>query len=390
MFASPDRDRVIYRIMAPSGELLAGYPDVAVPPQLPTDFQPVYFDSTFRTEIIRAVAIAQPVVSATAGGNAIVVAAETLRQRDRLARQLWFPALRDQLLVVVIAALLLLLGLRRGLAPLLRIRATIMARDPTSLQGLPVSEVQSELRPLIEAFNQALARVENYISAQRRFVSNASHQLRTPLAILKVQAAAGRRDSSTPAKDEALGAIDSGLDRLTRLVNQLLTLARAEAGGVAVSKEPLDFVATARDATARLAPLALEGGVELAFHADPEEMPLHGHAALLQEMIANLVENAILYSPRGGSVVVSLKQTDDGIRLDVKDNGRGIPADERSRVFERFYRTGGSHAEGTGLGLSLVREIVAAHRGRIMLSDRAPLPGLAVLVDLPTAGADVG
>jgi two-component system sensor histidine kinase TctE len=246
-----------------------------------------------------------------------------------------------------------------------------------------LAEVQSELRPLIEAFNQALARVENYILSQRRFVSNAAHQLRTPLAVLKIQAAAGRRDRSIAAKDEALGAIDSGLDRLTRLVNQLLTLARAEAHGVALRKELLDFVATARDATARLAPLALETGIELAFYADYQQIPLLGHAALLQEMIANLVENAVLYSPSDGSVAVRLKRTGDLIRLIVEDNGPGIPVEECTRVFERFYRCSGSHVDGTGLGLSLVREIVAAHGGRIVLGDRAPLPGLAVEISLP-------
>jgi two-component system sensor histidine kinase TctE len=382
MFASPDRDRVIYRITSPTGELLAGYPDVAVPPQPLVDFQPVYFDAMFRTEAIRAVAIAQPVVSATLGGNAIVIIAETLRQRDRLATQLWVPVLRDQLLIVAIAAVLLLLGLRRGLAPLLRIRTAIVMRDQTSLEELPLAEVQSELRPLIEAFNQALARVANYITSQRRFVSNASHQLRTPLAILKVQAAAGKRDRSIAAKDEALDAIDSGLDRMTRLVNQLLTLARAEAHGVALRKELLDFVATARNASARLAPLALEAGIELAFYAEGE-MPILGHAGLLQEMIANLVENAILYSPKGGSVSVSLKRTDALIRLIVEDNGPGIPPEEHARVFERFYRSPGTHVEGTGLGLSLVREIVAAHGGRIVLGDRAPLSGLAFEITLP-------
>jgi two-component system sensor histidine kinase TctE len=201
MFASPERDRVIYRIMAPSGELIAGFPDVAIPPHPPRDLQPVFFEARFRVEDIRVVAIAQPVVSRTAGGNALVVVGTTLHSRDQLVRELWTRSLRDQTLLVGIAALLALLGLQRGLAPLLSLSKELAQRDPRSLHRLEHTNVQSELKPLIDALNHAFERVQAYIALQRRFIANASHQLRTPLAILKTQSTVGLRETGSAAKD---------------------------------------------------------------------------------------------------------------------------------------------------------------------------------------------
>ncbi len=387
MFASPDRDRVIYRVTAPSGELLAGYPDVAVPPAVPTPAQPVYFEARFRTEAIRAVAIAQPVISRTSGGNAIVVVAQTLKGRDRLAADRWFKALRDQVVLVGLAALLAVFGLKRGLAPLAELGSDLAKRDPGSLRPLSVANVQTELRPLVDALNQAFDRIENYIALQRRFVANASHQMRTPLALLKTQATVGRRETDPRAKDDAIAAIDLGIDSLSRLVNQLLTLARAEPGGAALRKETVDFVGTVHAALERLGTVAFARGIDLTFDTEPAKLPLHGHASLLQELVVNLVDNALKNTPAGGTVAVQLAWRDDMIFLSIEDTGPGIAESERGQVFERFYRVPGSASEGTGLGLAIVREILAAHGGRISLSARAGGPGLRVEVAFPGLGA---
>ena len=374
---------MIYRVTAPSGELIAGYPDVAVPPSLPTEAQAVYFDARFRTEDIRAVAIAQPVVSRTAGGTAIVVVAETLKGRDRLVADRWFKSLRDQVVLVGLAALLAVFGLKRGLAPLAELGGDLAKRDPGSLRPLAIANVQTELRPLVDALNQAFNRIETYIALQKRFVANASHQMRTPLALLKTQATVGRRETDPCAKDEAIAAIDQGVDSLSRLVNQLLTLARAEPGGAAMRKETLDFVGTVRTALERLGTVALERGIDLTFDTGAARLPLHGHASLLQELVVNLVENALKNTPAGGSVAVQLAGRDELILLSVEDTGPGIAESERSQVFERFYRVPGSTSEGTGLGLAIVREILAAHGGRITLSEREGGPGLRVDVIFP-------
>lgn len=387
MFASPDRDRVIYRVTSPAGELIAGFPDVAIPPQPPRDLQPAFFADVFRTEEIRAVAIAQPVVSKTAGGNALVVVATTLRGRDRLVAGLWYASLRDQALLVCIAAILALLGLQRGLAPLLALRKELRDREPGSLQAIEPGRLQSELRPLIEALNHAFDRVHTYIALQRRFVANASHQMRTPLAVLKTQSTFGLREAEAGPKDESLRAIDRGLDAVSRLVNQLLTLARAEPGGDALRKESVDFGALTRAALEGLSPLAFERDIDLVFDDGGAAVMVSGHATLLREMVTNLVDNALRYTPRGGMISVALAKEDSGPLLVVEDNGPGIPDDEMDKVFERFYRLPGSPADGTGLGLPIVREIVAAHGGTIVLSTRRKGTGLLVEVRLDGATA---
>ena len=383
MFASPDRDRVIYRVTAPSGELIAGYPDVAVPPSEPSDGQPVYFDARFRTDDIRAVAVAQHVVSRTAGGNAVIVVGETLKGRDRLVAELWFKTLRDQVGLVGLAALLAAFGLKRGLSPLSELGGDLARRDPGSLRPLQTANVQTELRPLVDALNQAFDRIETYTALQRRFVANASHQMRTPLALLKTQATVGQRETEPRAKDDAIAAIDQGIDALSRLVNQLLTLARAEPGGVALRKETVDFVGTVRIALERLGTVAFERGIDLTFDTDAPGLPLHGHELLLRELVVNLVDNALKNTPAGGDIAVHLAGRDDAIILTIEDTGPGIAESERSQVFERFYRVPGSASEGTGLGLAIVREILAAHGGQIALLNRKQGPGLRVEVTIP-------
>lgn len=385
MFASPDRDKVIYRVLSPAGELIAGFPDVVAPPSQPRGLEPAYYEGTFRTEAMRAVALAQPVISKRAGGDALVIVATTLHGRDRLVDEIWQTALRDQLLLVGIAALLALLGLRRGLAPLLRLRDALRDRDPESLKALDRNGVQSELRPVIDALNHALERVQAYIALQRRFVADASHQLRTPLATLKTQIAMARRDDDPRSRDEALAAIDGGVDGMSRLVNQLLTLARAEPGGAALRKDVVDFNGLTRAALESLAGIAFDRAIDLSFEAAAAALPIRGHVTLLRELVLNLVENALRHIPPGGAVVVTLEQAEAGLLLVVEDNGPGIPEADRELVFQRFHRLAPATVEGTGLGLAIVREIVAAHDGTIALMETQPPPGLRVEVRLPAA-----
>lgn len=382
MFASDERDRVAYRVDAPTGTLIAGFPDVAQPPALPAEFEPLGFEAEFRTEPIRAMALAQPIVSQEATGRALVVVGVTLRGRDHLMRSLWLKAVRDQLLLVASAAGLALFGLARGLSPLLRLRAQVLSRDAVSLAPFPLDQVQAELRPLLHALNHALGRVESYVALQRRFIANAAHQLRTPLAVLRTQAAVGLRDPAPRGKDEALGAIDLSITAMARLVQQLLTLARAEPGGDALRKEDVDLVFLTRTALERAAPLAIDRRIDLSFQSYDAPIPIRGHPTLLHELVANLVDNALAYTPAGGSVMVSLGASSGVAVLLVEDTGPGIAEAERERVFERFYRVPGAPPGGTGLGLAIVREIVAAHGGILHLSGRVPPPGLKVRVEL--------
>lgn len=384
MFASEDRDRVIYRVNGPHGELLTGYPDAPDPPQRPTGFRPIYYQGTYHDEPVRAVALAQFVVSDGAnGGEAVVTLSQTLRSRDRFERELWLRALRDQILLMAVAVVLALFGLQFGLQPLLRLRDAVRRRAPDSLEPLDSSDVQQELKPLVTALNEALAQVRRQVAAQRRFVANAAHQLRTPLTSLKAQIGVGLRAADADAPREALAGMSSTVEGMKRLSNQLLSLARAEQGSALLHRETLDFVVICRNAVESLALTAVERSIDLAFEAPSPPLNVHGHAMLLREMILNLVENALRYTPEGGTVTVTLSGREGIVVLRVEDDGPGIPEIERTKVFEAFYRRLDSGVEGSGLGLAVVREIVASHEGSVELQDRAAGPGLAAVVSLP-------
>jgi two-component system sensor histidine kinase TctE len=349
--------------------------------------EPLYFDAEFRGRRVRAVAIAQPIIASQNGGNALVAVGQTLQSHDQLVTSLWLKALRDQVLLVVAAGVLALFGLRRGLAPLIALRKEVVERAPEALLPFGTATVQNELRPLVDVLNEAFARIQRQIATQRRFVANAAHQLRTPLALLKTQATVGLRETGASAKDEALSAIDTTADAMSRLSNQLLSLARAEQGSASLRKENVDFDAITREAIESLSGLAVARGIDLGFEGQSEPPAVFGHATLLRELVVNLVDNALRYAPSGGVVTVTLRGGADGVVLRVEDNGPGIPPDERERVFERFYRCLAGGAEGTGLGLAIVREIVLSHDGTISLADCVPPSGLLVSVRLPPAGS---
>lgn len=383
MFASDQPDRVVYRVTTPRGQVIAGYPDVIAPPGQPVDLNPVYFETTFRDQPVHAVAIAQPIVSKLNPGNAMVAVGQTLRAHDKLMTSLWLKALRDQVLLVAAAGLLGVFGLRRGLAPILRLRNDVMERDPAELKPFAADTVQSELRPLVEALNEAFDRIQRQMATQRRFVANAAHQLRTPLALLKTQVSVGLRERDIGTKDEVLAAVDMSVDGMARLSNQLLSLARAEQGSASLMKSEVDFGAVARDALEGLAQAALARNIDLGFESGEDGLAVWGHPTLLRELVVNLVDNALRYTPQGGSVTVGIGQEAGWVALKVEDTGPGIADGDREKVFERFFRGFEAGSEGTGLGLAIVREIVSSHDGHIELANRRPPPGLSAQVRLP-------
>jgi two-component system sensor histidine kinase TctE len=391
MFVGDEPDLVVYRVAAPGGQVIAGYPDIIAPPEQLASLKPAYFVTTFRDQPVRAVAISQPIVSEHNPGNAMVAVGQTLRSHDKLVTNLWLKSLRDQVLLIAAAGLLAVFGLRRGLAPIMRLRNDVVERDPAELKPFATETVQIELRPLVEALNEAFDRVQRLIATQRRFVANAAHQLRTPLALLKTQVAVGLREPEIVAKQEALAAVDASVDRMTRLSNQLLSLARAEQGSSSLMKDQVDFGAVARDALEGLTQKALSRNIDLGFEPDGHRLVVWGHPTLLRELVVNLVDNALRYTPPGGLVTARVARNGDEVVLQVEDNGPGIPDAAKEKVFERFYRGPEPDNEGTGLGLAIVREIVASHDGRIKLSDRTPPSGLIVEIALPAhRPADIG
>ena len=378
IFASVGQDRALYAITAPDGRLIAGYPDVPQPPRAATTSEPVYFSARFRTQEVRAVALLQPLPALHSGATALVIVGETLRGEDIIVADLWYRSALQQVTLVLIAAALAWFGLQRGLSPLMALRDHVRDRDIEALTPFAPGIVQTELEPVVGALNDAAARVRTQIGLQRRFIDDAAHQLRTPLTLLKMQASAGLRAGKSEAKDEALEAVNSATDQLTRLANQLLALARAEPGGAQASRETVDLAAVARRILDSRAGTALDRHIDLGFEATGA--PVTGDAAMLGELVANLVDNALLYTPPGGRVTVYVDAPAGRARLRVEDDGPGIPEAERERVFDRFHRVLGSGVEGSGLGLAIVREIARAHAATVALA--APPSGAGLLAEV--------
>lgn len=385
MFASAYQDRVLYRITDSDETLLAGYSDVPGPTQPIDGLEPRYFDASFRGQSIRAVALRQPLIGAGEHRFALIIVGQTLHAYQQMIDDLWIDDAKRQFVLVLIAAGLTWFGLNRGLAPLTRISDEIAQRPPDTLELISIEHVQNELRPLVSALNQSLDRVRGQIVVQRRFIADAAHQLRTPLTLLKTQISYGLGATRSDEKDRSLAAVQEGIDQMVHLTNQLLTLARIEPGAPPSMREPVDLIAVTRHVLEEVADRALAKHISLSFDVDPEagDALVVGSRAMLHEMVMNIVDNAMRYVPFGGQVAVDVGGDRGTAILRVQDDGPGVPVAERERVFDRFYRILGTDTEGSGLGLSIVREIANRSGGAVALLDSPAGEGLLVEVRLP-------
>jgi len=382
MLENSERDNVYYRIAVGSA-LLTGYADLPAP--VPADLaidQPRFRFADYRGQRIRIAevrralpAIQRPVV---------VQVAETLDGRRALARRLTIALLAGEMALVGIAILLLRPALGWSLRPLARLRGAVEARKGPAapdLSPIDAGPLPLELRPLAEAFDRLLAQLDVATAATRRFTADASHQMRTPLSVLKVQIALARRGA--PA---ALDEIADAAARLERLLVQLLALARAEESGASAPQERVDLREVAVRVISRRIGEAIEAGVELQLDAGDPPIWATGHRTLMVEIVSNLVDNAIRYNRRGGTVTVEIRTGGDGVHLCVRDDGPGIAAADRSRVFDRFVRVGRADGpDGSGLGLAVVRSAALRMGATVSLEDGAP--GLVVHLRFPNREA---
>ena len=386
LFVSPARDRVFYRVSAGDGALLSGYYDLALPPRLPLAEEAAFFDTVQRERAVHAVAFMQPLLSAPDRGPVLIEVAQTLEGRDALAWEVWSVDVSRQLALLLLVGVLLWFGLRRGLRPLLAVRDRMGERVPGSLVALETRDVPLELRPVVAAVNEYVARLHLHISAQQRFIADASHQLRTPLTVLNTQVTYALRRSEPLAREEALRAIHLSVQHSVRLVQQLLAFTMAEAGVGAPTPAAVDLAALLRRALESLAGMAQQRGIDLGFESQGADFEVIGSPQLLYELVANLVDNALRYTPEGGRVTAGVACVRDAVVLTVTDNGPGIPPGEREKVFERFYRLHDTHSDGCGLGLSIVREIATASGARVVLGQPSGGAGLLVTVTFPGPG----
>jgi two-component system sensor histidine kinase TctE len=364
-------DRVYYQVLGPGGELIAGTPRLPAPPELLHPGEHIYYDATLEGERVRIAARAVQVET----GTAIVQVAETLIKRDKLVLELLVASTVPQVLIAFAAVALLWLGIGLGLRPLDRLRGEIAARSPRDLRPFSERDKPQEVGSLIAALNQLLSRLNAAIASQQRFIANAAHQLRTPLAGLKTHAELARREPSTSELRSLLDMIAGETQRTSHLVNQLLTLARAEPGETP-SGQPVNLHEIVGRDVRDWVQRALGKNIDLGFEL--EDAWTLGEPLLLRELAANLLDNALAYTQSGGSVTVRTGVRNGESVLEVEDNGPGIPEAEREKVFERFYRVAATGGEGCGLGLSIVSEIAGRHNARVELA--LPAGGRGTLI----------
>lgn len=296
-----------------------------------------------------------------------------------IARRMLLP----DLLGLPILALLVWMAVGWGLAPLAQMASFIKSRDADNLAPLLLAPLPQELEPIVAALNRLLQQVAQLLAREQRFLADAAHELRTPLAVLRIHAQNAQQAPDPEDRAKALQQLEHGVERATRVVTQLLTLARLEPAAVQLAMAPLDLAALAREELAELTPLALDHQQELEFEAEGSDFQLQADGPSLGTLLQNLLGNALQYTPAGGRIRVLLQGQPEALLLRVQDSGPGVPAELREKLFERFFRQG--MGQGAGLGLSIVRRVVELHSGEIELLD-SPLGGLEVLVRLPRHG----
>ena len=383
LFQSADQDLVYYRIASPSGQLLSGYAELPPPPGPVRPEESLAFDTVVRDQPVRVVAYAQPVFAAPEQGPVVIEVAQTFTGHRRLVAQIWSTSLRQELWMLALVAVFVWIALRWGLLGIVRLRDQVRDRTPGSLVPLDPGPVPQELQPLVAAINGYVQRLDAQMAARSRFIANAAHQLRTPFTVLQTQVHFGLRHPEPAQKDESLRAILRGVREGTRLVNQLLALSLAEAGTLhPPAAQTVDLVELAQQVLEENAALAQARDMDLGLDRRADRAELLASRTMVHELVTNLVDNALRYTPPGGVVTVSVLDGEEGVTLRVEDNGPGIPAADRERVFERFSRLRPGDTAGCGLGLAIVQEVAGVMGARVELAE-PDQGGLAVTVAFP-------
>ncbi|MPQ56732.1 sensor histidine kinase [Duganella sp. FT27W] len=398
-FETDTMGRIYYKVSGIRGETVSGYGDLPpVPANVPrSETYPAlvrFYHANYNGQPVRIAALLQPVYDDSMRGIALIQVGETLEARRLLSNQILFDTLTWQALLLLALALLVWFAVRLVLQPLMRLKSAVEAGSINDSTDVDPALVHKEVRPLVAAMNHSRARLQHLIASQRRFIADASHQLRTPLTVLKTQAELALRECDRAGSDpeqtraalrQIVQSMAATTDSTVNLANRLLTLARIEHGGdaegAATLAAPVSLRDIARQVGLELAMAAVAKQIDMSLDANGPGM-VEGQALLLHEMIANLADNALRYTPLGGSLALTVHEDDSGVVLEVSDSGPGIAAAERERVFAPFYRAAATlerNPGGAGLGLAIVQDIATLHGATITLGD-TPGGGLLVAV----------
>jgi two-component system sensor histidine kinase TctE len=370
-------DTVYYQVLGGRSELLGGEAKLPLPQD---DEKFVTDEMRLRDDMLNGtpirVAYMWVRVQPQEARPALVQVAETLEKRSVLAREIIRGVMLPLFVILPLSVLLVWLALTRGIKPLNELEDRIRQRKPGDMSPLDEHTVPSEVVPLVSSINDLLVRLQGSIATQKRFLADAAHQLKTPLAGLRMQAdLAQRSDANAQDLKQSLKHIGLASMRATHTVNQLLALARAESSGMGMATQTCDLSVLTMEVVKDSLPRAMELRIDLGFEGpQPHQAMLPGNPTLLKEMVRNLIDNALNYTPSSETQpgVVTARVCGDAQtcwRLEVEDSGPGIAANERERVFEPFYRALGNEADGSGLGLAIVREIAVKHHAQVSISD---------------------
>ena len=384
-FEADLQSRMAYRISTRQGVLLSGYDDLPmwhgqIPMQPPYAALVDFYDGQFRGEPVRMAVLLQPVASTTGRDVAVVQVAETLEIRHALARQILWDTLARQAALIALIAATVIVVVQRATRPVRALSHELQARPDDDLRPIAAPDAPRELQPLIAATNEHMRRQSDLLAQQQRFVRDASHQLRTPLAVLKAQVQSARRGDVAPP--EALAEIEHTVDRATQLANQMLALAKVAQLQQQADVAPAQFDEVVRAVALDVAPLIAGKGLD--FDLQTEPVTLRAHDWMLRELTRNLLHNAIRHTPAGGLLAITLARAGDQARLTVADGGPGVAPELAERLFQPF--SAGAGGTGSGLGLAICHEIVQTLGGRIQLVNRmhnGRVDGLDAIVSLP-------
>jgi len=380
-----DLNRFYYLILNDKRQRLHGNLQLTLPTQLPFTGHKVFFDANFNQEKLRVVVFNFP----SNVGNRFIVVGETLYARDDMERNIFLLFFASQIVIICLVLIALNLSINRGLIAFERFRNVILARKPSDMHPIDANEIPEEMQSLVSAMNDLLIRIKKMVDHKQQFIANASHQLKTPLAGLKVQVESVLNEQDPTRVRQALMQILNSTDKLTRLNSQLLSLARVEEENKQqeIRLKPIDLVELVHQVVAEWVPKSLDKNIDLGIEINVNQLLVSGHGLMIEELLNNLLDNALEYNPEWTKVTVKLSQTSGLAQLIVEDNGKGIPIAEQEKVFQRFYRVLGNHNAngGCGLGLAIAQEVMALHHGQVYVkfTDTVGHSGTSIVCEFP-------
>lgn len=377
-----DVDTVIYSVKNSQGQLLNGNPQLSlVSPSKVARLTPEFFLTEINQTQYRVARSSFWVKGSEAPQQITVQVAATMNRRNALASKILIGVVLPQLLLVLLTYFIILIGVKKGLAPLRSLQNEVLERSEQNLSPIDLPNIPKEVALVAKSINQLMVQLQNSILAQNSFIANAAHQLRTPLAGAQAQLELAEIESDPKVLQSIFLKVRQSLDRLLHTINQLLILARSQPEALQMIKmELIDLNLISKGIVLLMLPTAIQKKIDLGFEESELPVVIKGNEERLRELLYNLLDNAIRYTQEGGRVTMATNASAEGVALIVEDNGPGVPVAERDKIFDRFHRVVGSEQEGSGLGLAIVQEIAKLHGASISLAEASPDGGLKITV----------